>query len=145
MKVNIYLIKNGMEKDKLEYEGEYLFDKKWNGKGYDENGNIIYELINGTGKVKEYSWIDGNLKFEGEYLNGKRNGKGREYNWSNNKLEFEGEYLNGKRNGKGKEYYNGKLIYEGGYLNGKRNGKGKEYDQDGKLLFVGEYLNDNRV
>ena len=40
------------------------------------------------------------------------------------KLEFEGEYLNGERNGKGKEYYNGKLEFEGKYLNGKRNGKG---------------------
>ena len=42
---------------------------------------------------------------------------------------FEGEYLNGKRNGKGKEYdYYGNLIFEGEYLNGKRwNGKGKEY------------------
>ena len=38
----------------LEYEGEYLYERKWNGKGYDENGNIIYELINGNGKVKEY-------------------------------------------------------------------------------------------
>ena len=36
------------------------------------------------------------------------------------KLEFEGEYLNGERNGKGKEYYdNGKLIFEGEYLNGE--------------------------
>ena len=26
---------------KLCFEGEYLYDKKWNGKGYDENGNII--------------------------------------------------------------------------------------------------------
>ena len=32
---------------KLEYEGEFLYNEKWNGKGYDENGNIIYELING--------------------------------------------------------------------------------------------------
>ena len=31
-------------------------------------------------------------------------------------LEFEGEYLNGQRNGKGKEYYNNKLIFEGEYL-----------------------------
>ena len=47
---------------------------------------------------------------------------------------FEGEYLNGVRNGKGKEYYdNGELIFEGGYLNGKRNGKGKEYNNKGKL------------
>ena len=36
-------------------------------------------------------------------------------------LRFEGEYLFGKRNGKGKEYgYNGKLIFEGEYINGKK-------------------------
>ena len=35
--------------------------------------------------------------FEGEYLNGKRNGKGKEYNYYNGKLEYEGEYLNGNR------------------------------------------------
>ena len=39
--------------ERLEYEGEYLFNKKYNGKGYDEDCNIIYELKNGTGKVKE--------------------------------------------------------------------------------------------
>ena len=60
MKVNIYFI------------------KKYNGKGYDENGNIIYELKNGTGKVKEY-WNNGELKFEGEYLNGERHGKEFDY------------------------------------------------------------------
>ena len=64
--------------------------------------------------------------FEGEYLNGKRNGKGKEYYFSNGKLKFEGEYLNGERNGNGKEYnYNCKLEFEGEYINGKRwNGKG---------------------
>ena len=103
----------------MEYEGEYLYDKKWNGKGYDENGNIIYELINGNGKVKEY-WNNCHLQFEGEYLNGKRNGKGKECDY-NGKLEFEGEYLNGKRNGKGKEYnHYGELKFEGKYLNGKK-------------------------
>ena len=34
---------------------------------------------------------------------GERNGKGKEYNISSNIMIFEGEYLNGKRNGKGKE------------------------------------------
>ena len=48
---------------------------------------------------------------------------------------FEGEYLNGKRNGKGKEYnINGKLIFQGEYLNGKRwNGKG--YNKEGHLEY----------
>ena len=48
-------------------------------------------------------------------------------------LKFDGEYLNGQRNGKGKEYYEGNLKFEGEYLIGKRNGKGKEYDIDGKI------------
>ena len=39
---------------------------------------MLYKLINGNGKFKEYN-DDGNLKFEGEYLNGKRNGKRKEY------------------------------------------------------------------
>jgi len=33
--------------DRLEFEGEFKCNKKWNGKGYDANGNIIYELTNG--------------------------------------------------------------------------------------------------
>ena len=93
----------------MEFEGEFLFDYKWNGKGYDENGNIIYELINGNGKVKEYN----------DY----------------GELDFEGEYLNGKSYGEGKEYYIGTLIFEGEYLNGKRNGKGKQYSDNGILIF----------
>ena len=73
----------------LEYVGEFLFEIKWDGKGYDEKGNIIYELHNGTGKVKEYE-ENGELLFEGEYLNGIRNGQGKEY--EEGELIFEGEF-----------------------------------------------------
>ena len=61
--------------------------------------------------------------------------KGKEYDISTNNMIFEGEYLNGLRNGKGKEYdYNGKIVFEGEYLNGKRwNGKG--YNKEGKIDF----------
>ena len=38
--------------------------------------------------------MNGQLRFEGEYLNGKKHGKGKEYGYKGN-LEFEGEYLNG--------------------------------------------------
>ena len=126
-------------KGKLEYEGEYLFNKKFNGKGYDENGNVIYELKNGTGKVKEYDEYE-KLKFEGEYLNGKRNGHGKEYDHDEH-LVFEGEYLNGKKwKGKFKRYdFNGPVIYECEYLGNTR----KEY-RLGKLIFEGEYLNEKK-
>ena len=99
---------------------------------------IIYES---EGKAKEYLSRNNTLVFEGEYLNGKKNGKGKEYDVSGNIL-FEGDYLNGFRDGKGKEYnddYSGKLIYEGEYSNGFRDGKGKEYDFFGNLKFEGNY------
>ena len=67
------------------------------------------------------------------------------------KIIFEGEYLNGERNGKGIEYVfkveyftdegkDEKLLFEGDFLNGERNGKGKEYNEDDKLEFEGECL-----
>ena len=106
--------------------------KKWNGKGYDQNGNIIYELINGTGKVKEYDYL-GRLKFEGELLKGRRNGKGKEYDIFGN-IIFEGEYSNENRS-KGIEYNNkGRIIFEGEYLKGKKY-KGKEIKNDDNDYF----------
>ena len=72
------------------------------------------------------------------------NGKGK--NIFMEKLIFEGEYLNGEKNGKGKVYYNnGKLKFEGEYLNGKKNGKGKQYNYDGELEFEGECLNEKKM
>ena len=146
--------------DKLVYKWEYLNGKKWNGIGYDKNYN--FELKEGKGYIKEFDFQNrddsGYLKFEGEYLNGERNGKGKEYYTKDLEeiiLKFEGEYLNGERNGKGKEYYkNENLKFEGDYKMGKEwNGKG--YDKKNNIIYelkdgkgfiknrnyVGEYLN----
>ena len=82
-------------KGKLEYEGECIFGRKYNGKGYDENGNIIYELTNGNGKVKEYDEEE-RLIFDGEYLNGRIfNGIFKKYRYDGIILE-EVEFKNGK-------------------------------------------------
>ena len=122
----------------LVFEGEYLNDLKWNGNGYDSLDNIVYELKDGNGFIKEYFGLDGDLSFEGEYINGNKNRKGKEYDW-NGRLIFEGEYLNGKRHGKGKEFYgSGELRFEGEYLYGYKL-KGKFYINE-KLEYEGEYL-----
>ena len=98
----------------MEYEGEYLYNEKYNGKGYDKNGNIIYEIINGNGKIKEY-YENGILSSECEYLNGKKHGYEKTY-YTNGNIAFEGEYLNGKRLA-GREYYkDGELKYAGKFL-----------------------------
>ena len=69
-----------------------------------------------------------------------KNGKGKEY-FDNGYLKYEGEYLNGMRNGKGKLYYhsNGKLFIEGFFKNGIRNKIYKKYSSDSELIYEGEY------
>ena len=63
------------------YEGEYLKGKIWYGKGIEKNEiGTIYaksEYLNGkkNRQIKEY-YSYGNLKFEGEYLNGEKIEKG---------------------------------------------------------------------
>ena len=68
-----------------------LYGLRWNGKGYDNNFNIVYELRNGKGYVRVY-YNSGSIYFEWEYINGQRNGKIKEYYWDW-KLEFEGKCL----------------------------------------------------
>ena len=101
---------------------------------------MYYDLEKINGLFNEY-YDNDRLEFEGEYLNGKRNGKGKEYNLFTGKLRFEGEYLNDKEWIGTRYDKDGKIIYE---LNNNINGKGKEYDYDGRLRFEGEYLNGKR-
>jgi len=70
-------------------------------------------------------------RFSGRYII-EGYGRLREYNSYNDRLIFEGGCSNGKRNGNGKEYNEeGQLIFEGEYLDGKRwKGIEKEYDED---------------
>ena len=153
------------------FSGRYIiYDKNGKGKEYSYSGTLLFEgkYLNGkrNGKGKKYSYFVNKptLKFEGEYLNGKRHGKGIEYYIDGDYLKFKGEYLYDKKwNGKGydkksniiyeldngngkvkKSYRNGKLKFVGEYLNGLKNGYVKEYYYDGPLKFEGKYLNGKR-
>jgi len=102
---------------------------------------IIYnkKLQNKCGYNLEYYKI-----ISGKYRIYNKCGRGEVYKLNTKIKIFEGEYLNGERNGLGKEYYdNGKLKFEGEYLKGKRKGKGKEYYNNDKLEFEKEYFIDN--
>ena len=48
---------------KTRFEGEYLNNRKWNGKGYNANGEVIYEIKNGKGDIKEFDF-NGNEKIK---------------------------------------------------------------------------------
>ena len=59
----------------------------------DVNNNLIYEIKDGNGYIKEY--YNDKLAYEGECKNGERNGKEKEYYY--NKIKYEGEYIKGKK------------------------------------------------
>ena len=157
----------------LDYEGEYFYGNYWNGKGYDEKGNLLYEINNGiiNSKIDFLSFSEqwkklltyiydkinervklftnnGVLLYEVILIKEKKIIEIKEYDEKSGKLRFEGEIFEGKKQGKCKEYNseNGILIFEGEYLNGKRNGKCKEYNRfNGELIYEGEYFNGKRL
>ena len=120
------------------FEGEYINGKKIfsNGEEYIEkkkdnnDESIKIDIINKfkDGKVYAKEYCDGELIYEGEYLNGKRNGKGKEY--KGGELILDGEYFNGEII-KGKLYdslRSGELLFDGEYFNGLYwNGRGRKY------------------
>ena len=127
--------------DYLIFEGEYWRGKRWNGKGYDNNKKITYELKNGKGIVKRFDY-NNILILEAEYINGVRNGKEKIYFWKNKthcEVEYF-EYINGKRNGKGKllSIFDNFLSFEGIFLYDEKR-KGKEFYQNGIVKFEGSF------
>jgi len=112
-------------------------ERNGKGKEFDENKNIIFEgeYVNDkrwNGIFKSYK---GSFQIQQEYKNGEKMEKIIMKEYFKNKLRFEGEFLNGKKNGEGKEYFKDKIIFKGEYLNGKRNGFGTEYNFDGGKFF----------
>ena len=115
--------------------------------------NIInYKIFSGKYMIYEdesnkkrriYDAYNDALIFEGEFLNGRKNGKVKEFD-DFLKLEFKKGFLyRSKWNGKWKElYFEGRLTFEGKYLNGKKvKGKSKEYNLDGELVYEIDYIN----
>ena len=115
---------------------------------YHHNRKIKHEceyLCDKIIKEKLYN-KKGNLILNIEYLNAKNIFRIKHYNDNGEFIFGIGEYkergisISWNKNG---QFYdqNGKLVFEGEYLDGKRwKGKGTEYNNDGKLVFEGEYL-----
>ena len=86
----------------------------------------------------------GKRVYEGEYKGSivsgfVSNGNGKEYGGDGETAIYSGEWKDGKREGLGTEYSQGYAVYTGEWKNGKRNGSGKEMDENGNVVFVGEW------
>ena len=64
--------------NRIKFDGEYKHGKKWTGKGYNLDAVLVCEIKDGKGHLKEYAnMIDERLIYDGDYLNGLKNGKGK--------------------------------------------------------------------
>lgn len=89
------------------------------------SGNKLEEGVSkifGGGRQGRHVWysIDGTVKIQGNYVNGKKHGYFKWY-YSNNLIKAEGEYINGKEQGEWKWYHeDGQLskrkVYEKGVI-----------------------------
>ena len=75
--------------DHLKFEGIYFFGRRYNGRGYGDDGSVLYELVEGKGNMYDLEYII-NYSYSGQYLNG----EGAEY-FKNNKIKFKGIFFNG--------------------------------------------------
>jgi hypothetical protein len=74
-----------------------------------------------------------------EWKSGYREGKGKDY--EANVPVYEGSFHQDSREGYGKMYNPDKTVYEGMFHDGQPNGQGKLTDENGKVLYEGEFLN----
>ena len=126
------------------YIGEFQNNLPY-GKGtkYYSNGNILYEgdFINGKFEGNgKYICEDGDY-YIGEWKNGLSHGKGTYY-YSNGKISYEGDWINNKPEGNGKYIFEDDEYYIGQWKNGLKHGKGTMYDSDGKIIYEGDWIND---
>ena len=62
-------------------------------------------------------------------------------------MKYEGDFLNGKKNGEGILYFrfSGYINYIGSFKDGKKEGHGKEFDNWGNLIYEGMFSKDKRA
>ena len=134
-------------KDGKYYLGEFKNNLP-NGKGikYYKNGNILYEgdFINGKFEGNGKLIYDNGNYFIGQFKNGLRNGKGTIY-YSNGNIMYDGDWINNKAEGNGKYICENGEYYIGQWKNGLRNGKGTMYYSNGNIKYDGDWINDNFI
>ncbi|MBW6491448.1 MAG: toxin-antitoxin system YwqK family antitoxin [Lentimicrobium sp.] len=109
---------------------------------FDENGDIIIqgEYVEG---LEEGFWKyqHGDHREEGTYRGGMRNGEWKYY-YDDGQLSFQGSYIDDNPNGRHIWYWpNGKKKDEGEYLMGMKNNEWIQYNNDGTIFMVISYQN----
>ncbi len=106
---------------------------------YSDGSPKVIQYFSGVGVEKtmvreQIFYPDGQLRMDGEYKNGQKEGRWISY-YNNGNPWSEGFYIGGKSEGKTTTWHeNGKKYYEGFYKNNERSGKWTFWDEEGNLM-----------
>ena len=122
---------------------ENYFNGREDGKSieYNDTGAVIAEgsYVDGYREGDWFFQINDHRE-EGSYFEGQRTGVWRSYYLSNNQLRFEGRYESGLKNGDFVFYYdNGQVRRRGQYLGDKRDGLWEFFTESGERIITIEY------
>ena len=132
-------------KNKEEYHGEWVDDKRKNGHGtmiYSNDdqyqGNFVDGKRQGTGII-QYKNGD---QYEGEWVDDKRQGEGMMYYQDGR--SYKGDWVEDKIQGEGGMRYPDGSVYIGTWVDGKRQGQGVLNDANRQEVYRGNWDNDER-
>ena len=107
-----------------------------------EADNVIFVGALADGRINGYGTLydpEGNLRYQGEFLEDQYSGMGELYYRSGN-VEYVGQLVASQYEGKGKLYdEEGVLIYEGDFSQGLYEGSGTLYYADGGVRYCGGF------
>lgn len=109
------------------------------GQEFDEDGLLIYEgdFVDGVRNGNGICYEAGVLVYEGQFQNGVYQGTGSLY--EDGSLAYYGAFSDGLPNGMGTAYDHGVKCYEGSFADGLYNGEGSAYDRLGNLIYRGGF------
>ncbi|CAK88416.1 unnamed protein product (macronuclear) [Paramecium tetraurelia] len=122
--------------------------KDYSGKGiatYPNGDTYEGQYVNGIREGKgKYTYNPSGDKYEGEFLQNLKHGIGRLI-YANNKGEYYGQWEQGLRHGEGLYTYANKDVYSGQWSRGKKHGQGTYVFNDTAMRFRGTWNNNEIV
>ena len=99
----------------------------------------IKSLSSENNENKKIVHEDGSY-YIGQIKNGLPDGKGKDY-YCDGKVKYEGDFIEGKREGNGKIYFSDGNYYIGEWKNNLQHGNGTLYDKNGIIIQKGYFRN----
>lgn len=119
----------------------------WEQGGRVYQGDVDHGRITGRGAL----YVDGFLLYEGDFVDGVREGNGEQYtSGEDRRLIYSGQFHDGTWHGKGMTYYaDGSIFYRGNFKKGEKTGYGTMYNSNGTIYRQGvfddgEFLDENQ-